>query len=122
MAGKFSLVNISELKQKIENTGLDEKIMELILRRRKQMIVHSIIYYRMGTSIIEDTKFDMWARELVRLQRDYPRESCKVKYYEDFKDWDATTGFKLYFPEFEATANSLVKEHKKRLNNANSEI
>ena len=119
---KFSFVNIAELKQKVENSGLDEKIMELILRRRKQMIVHSIIYYRLNTSIISDLQFDTWGRELVKLQKEHPKESEKVKYYSDFKDWDASTGFNLYFPEFEATAQNLVLYHMKRLQDANSKI
>ena len=43
-------------------------------------------------NIIPDTKWDEWAKELVQLQKDYPEISEKVRWYEYFKDWDASTG------------------------------
>lgn len=76
-------------------SGEDLKVADLILRRRMQMLVHSYIYYKMGTSIITDREFDMWGKELVKLQADYPHIASQIEYADAFKDWDASTGFHL---------------------------
>ena len=87
----------------------NDDIKQLIKRRRRQIMVHSAIYYRLGTSVITDAQFDKWARELVKLQNDYPNESKQVELYEDFKDWDASSGFNLNFYPFLRLAQYLVK-------------
>lgn len=74
---------------------IEDDIRELIRRRRRQILIHSCIYYRLGTSIWTDKKYDECSRELVELQAQYPNISKTVEYYEDFKDWDGTTGFNL---------------------------
>jgi hypothetical protein len=76
-------------------SGKDLEVAELILRRRMQMLVHSYIYYKMNDSLITDREFDMWGRELVKLQADYPDIASQVEYAEAFSDWDASTGFNL---------------------------
>lgn len=76
-------------------SGKDLEVAELILRRRMQMLVHSYIYYKMDMNLISDREFDMWGKELVRLQADYPEIASQVEYAEAFKDWDASTGFHL---------------------------
>lgn len=67
----------------------------IIQRRRIQMLIHSCIYYELSSSLITDSQFDRWAKELVRLQAEHPEMSKKVPWYEEFKDWDGTTGFHL---------------------------
>ena len=37
-----------------------ETIRELIHRRRRQVLVHSILYYRLGKPLISDRQFDRW--------------------------------------------------------------
>ena len=74
---------------------IEDNIRELIRRRRRQILIHSCMYYRLGTSIWTDKKYDECSRELVELQAQYPNISKTVEYYEDFKDWDGTTGFNL---------------------------
>lgn len=67
---------------------------ERIKQLRSNMLVHSFIYYKMGTSIISDDTWQDLAEELVYLQTkdDYP----KIGWYDDeFKDWNGTTGFHL---------------------------
>lgn len=76
-------------------SGNDLKVAELILRRRMQMLVHSYIYYKLNTNLISDREFDMWGKELVQLQAEYPEIAEQVEYAEDFEDWDASTGFHL---------------------------
>ena len=74
---------------------IEDSIRELIRRRRRQILIHSCMYYRLGTSIWTDKRYDECSRELVELQAQYPNISKTVEYYEDFKDWDGTTGFNL---------------------------
>ena len=72
--------------------GEQLKIAEKILQRRLQMLVHSCLYYEMDINLIDDHQWDVWARELVKLQVDNPDISVKVDWYDAFKDWDASTG------------------------------
>jgi len=72
--------------------GKDLEIAELIQQRRLQMLVHSCIYYEFNKNLISDEQWDMWAMELRTLQKDYPNISKKVMWFEEFKDWDASTG------------------------------
>lgn len=46
----------------------------------------------MDYNIISDHQWDAWAKELLKLQTDYPEISKNVIWYEAFKDWDASTG------------------------------
>lgn len=73
-------------------SGQDLAIAELIQRRRLQLLVHSCLYYEMNTNLVSDRQWDIWARELVQLQKDNPLISEKVIWYDAFKDWDASTG------------------------------
>ena len=72
--------------------GEQLKIAEKIQQRRLQILIHSCIYYEMNQNIISDKKWDEWAKELKKLQEDYPDISRQVMWYPDFKDWDASTG------------------------------
>ena len=72
-----------------------EKIKELINRRRRQILVHSCLYYRMNTTIITDKQFDKWAYQLVDLQKEYPQIANNCVFAEDFTAFDGTTGFDL---------------------------
>lgn len=72
---------------------LNEDIVCIIRRRWLQIWVHSFIYYKMGTSIISDTIWDKWAKELVDLKAKYPNEAKSIKHYDIFADFDGSTGF-----------------------------
>lgn len=74
---------------------MNNNIKELITRRRRQILVHSCIYYRFGTSIVEDSTFDAWAYELVELQKNNQEISKSTLLYDEFKDFDGSTGFDL---------------------------
>lgn len=73
-------------------SGHELQIAELIQRRRLQLLVHSCLYYEMNTNLVTDRQWDLWAKELVQLQQQYPAVSENVIYYNAFKDWDASTG------------------------------
>lgn len=68
--------------------GIEEKIRQ----RRSQMLVHSYLYYHLNESIIDDSTFDMWAKELAQLQK----ECYDIGFYDEvFKDWDGSSGYHL---------------------------
>jgi hypothetical protein len=88
---------------------IEEKINQL----RRKMLVHSYLYYSLATSIIDDFMFDNWAKELVTLQKEHPHTASQCVYAEDFKNFDATTGYDLprdYWVE--AAARRVLSTHK----------
>lgn len=85
---------------------------ELIHRRRRQVLVHSILYYEMNTNLLPDATFDLWAHELAELQVAHPEESAKVEYMrEEFKDFtgDGGSHLPLLDPRAYAVALGLTK-------------
>ena len=73
--------------------GAPPEAFELILRRRRQMLVHCHLYYSMDQPIITDHTWQAWADELVTLQRQH---GVKFGFYDwAFQDWDASTGYQL---------------------------
>ena len=73
----------------------DEEIKSLITRRRLQVLVHSVIYYRLNESIISDAQWSAWALELENLQKAYPGIAAQCPYAGDFKGFDHSSGFDL---------------------------
>jgi NAD-dependent DNA ligase len=63
---------------------------------QRWLIVHSIIYYNFGTSIVTDTNFDKNCRHLLKYKEHYPKSFRKSKYYKVFKDFTGETGFDLF--------------------------
>lgn len=72
-----------------------DEITALINRRQRQILVHSIIYYKMSENIIDDHQWSEWAEELEQLQKDYPDIALTQKYGEAFKGFDHSTGMNL---------------------------
>jgi hypothetical protein len=68
--------------------------MELLQR---WIIVHSIIYYKLSTSIVTDADFDANCQQLVNLMRKYPHIVSKTRYAYCMQDFDGSTGF--YLPD-----------------------
>ena len=75
--------------------GLNREIYELIDQRRRQILVHSIIYYQMDESIVTDAQWSKWAMELVDLQAQYPDIAARCVYSEAFANFDGSSGFDL---------------------------
>jgi hypothetical protein len=74
---------------------MNESNLSLINRRRRQMHVHSVLYYHLDTTLISDAVFDKWAVELASLQKKYP-ESLHQGYMPGvFASWTGDTGMHL---------------------------
>lgn len=73
----------------------------------KWIIVQSIVYYRLGTSHVDDFKFDSNSKQLVKLMKHNSKASKASKWYYVMYDFDGTTGFQLY--------DRLNKKHKEEL-------
>jgi hypothetical protein len=69
--------------------------MDMINRRRRQIHVHSILYYHFDTNLIPDHVYDAWCVELAALQKSHP-DSKHIGYMPGvFADWTGETGFHL---------------------------
>jgi len=93
-----------------------DEIRELINRRRRQVAIHSFLYYRLNDSIIPDHVFDKWSVELVDLQTRYPALSEEVPFHLDyFRGWDGSSGFDIPFdPYIQAKAEQIRRIHEQR--------
>ena len=84
------------MKTKIQKmVNYDDPIVEMIRRRRAQMLIHSCLYYELNESMVSDHQWQAWADELAELQRQNP-DKCVIGFYdEEFKDWDGSSGYHL---------------------------
>lgn len=72
-----------------------DEIAELIMRRRRQVLVHSVLYYKMDTNLVSDATWSRWALELKELQKKYPDIAEELPYAEAFENFDHSTGSNL---------------------------
>ena len=86
-------------KKKAVPINYTSEIAAKIQQRRLQLLVHSYLYYERNTTLIEDIKWDRWAKELVQLQKDNSELADKVIYADAFKDFDGTSGFNLPYKD-----------------------
>ena len=70
-------------------------ILDKINQRQRQIILHSVLYYKYDTNQITDTTFNKWAQELVKLQEEYPKLTEQSVFYITMKDFDGSTGYHL---------------------------
>lgn len=77
----------------------DNPIAELIQRRRYQILVNSLLYYELDTTMMEDSRWAELAQDLVRLQREHPEIAEQVIFADAFRDFDGSTGFNLPFKD-----------------------
>lgn len=68
---------------------------ELITRRRRQILVHSCIYYHMDTNVITDHQFDYLCVSLVEKTAEFPKVAEKCEYHDAFHGFDGSTGADL---------------------------
>ena len=75
----------------------DNPVAAKIQQRRYQILVHSLLYYELDTTIVPDDQWARWASELVNLQSAHPDIADLVIFAEAFKGFDGSTGFHLPF-------------------------
>lgn len=97
----------TEWAKKPHSTKMPAKAVEAIARRRRQMLVHSCIYYALDDSVIDDSTWTHWAQQLVRLQEKFGH---RIGFYDSqFEDWDGSTGHHLKFdPDVMRVARRLL--------------
>ena len=65
---------------------------------QRHIIVHSILYYELNTTVISDSEFDLLSKQLLHLQSKAKEEELeKSQYYYVFYDFDGNTGFDLWY-------------------------
>ena len=73
-----------------------QSTLEYIEQRRRQLHVHSVIYYHLDAEpLITDATFDKWSEELVKLNLEHPDLIKQGDKWELFEDWTGTTGMHL---------------------------
>lgn len=94
----------------------NEQIAELINRRRRQILVHSFLYYQMDVNLIADHVYDRWSKELAELQRQHPDIAKTCVYAEAFAKFDGSSGFDLPFtdPKIQSLGTYLLRIHNER--------
>ena len=107
------------LEQEIKKVGeaeVNNSPLSLINRRRRQVLVHSCIYYRFNENIVSDHTFDRWCRELIELQAKYPDIASLCPYHEEFKGLSHASGFDLPYnnPEIVNRAIYLIQLRKSK--------
>jgi NAD-dependent DNA ligase len=70
------------VKSSVKTKMTQKEAEELLKRRRKQCIVHRILYYVYNNSIVPDHQYDKWERELRDMCEQYPALSRKIPYYQ----------------------------------------
>jgi NAD-dependent DNA ligase len=58
----------------------------LIMQRRRQFLLHSFLFHVLSESIAPDKDFDRWARELIKLQTQYPALCASLPFHSLTKD------------------------------------
>lgn len=76
--------------------NINNNVLTLINKRRRQVLVHSYLYYKNNTNLVSDYTFDMWCRELADLHMRYPKEAEKAMFKEAFNGWDGFSGYDLF--------------------------
>ena len=71
------------------------QIRELINRRRRQVLVHSVIYYKLNANLIDDATWSKWALELEELQNRHPKIAAACPLAKAFENFDHSTGMSL---------------------------
>lgn len=74
----------------------NNNILNQINKRRRQILVHSYLYYKKDTNLIDDFTFDTWCRELVNLHAKYPKQAKEAVFQKAFKNWTGCSGYDLF--------------------------
>lgn len=93
-----------------------DSVLSMINQKEQQILIHSILYYRLGCSIWSDDTWNHTAKELQKLVESYPEQFKESILYEEFKGFSWVSGYDLplYDNKYTAKAMWLMEEAKKR--------
>ena len=74
---------------------ITDDISARINQLRREILIHSIIYYRFNENLIDDHEWARMGIELCELQDLYPEIADGCVYADAFKDFDPSTGQNL---------------------------
>lgn len=60
------------------------------------IIVHSIIYYELNDTVVDDYMYDSNVKQLLDMISEFPDSFKRTTYYNAFYDYDGSTGFHLF--------------------------
>lgn len=105
----------------------EELLIQKINQRRRQILVHSCLYYQLNDNLISDFQYDKFARELAKLQIENKDILSKCVYNEYFKDFGLDgcySGFNLPHsrPEIVRAAERLLWYRDNVLNKQNNQL
>jgi hypothetical protein len=63
---------------------------------QKWILVHSIIYYELNTTLVSDQVYDNNGKQLLQLMKTHPEVTKVTRWAYAFKGYDANTGYDLY--------------------------
>lgn len=73
----------------------EQEIFELVNQRRRQLLVHSFLYYRMNMNTIEDTRYDEFTVNLIELQDKFPEIAERCIFPDDFRGFQTGWSYQL---------------------------
>ncbi|PFW43756.1 DNA ligase LigA-related protein [Priestia megaterium] len=94
------------------------EVVELIERKRRQVLVHSFLYYQLNENIISDFIFDDWCKHLVELTNTFPKEAQAAAFHKEFEGFDGSSGYDLpfHYPEIQ-NAGHRILAHRDKVKN-----
>ena len=94
----------------------DNVLISKMNQLQQQILIHSILYYRLGCSIWSDDRWNRKAKELQHLAESHPEEYSQTILFEEFRGFSWVSGYNLpiYHPQYTAKAVWLMEEAEKR--------
>lgn len=82
-----------------------------VTQRRRQILVHSYLYYELNENVITDALWSKWAEELYALQAESPELAQSCPMAKEFENFDPSSGFYLNYrqPWIAKEAERLLK-------------
>lgn len=82
---------------------------EFIEWLQRWVLVNSWLYYEKDGAPVSDKDYDSVSRQLVSLQKSYSEDIKDTQYGYAFYDFDASTGFHLYYRLSDADKEKIVQ-------------
>lgn len=91
----------------MDNSVFTRGSVPYIDRIERQILVHSLIYYKMDSNIVSDSFFDEISSNLANCIKEFPDNFKKSKYVKTFKKFDGSTGADLEYDTEEINSIAL---------------